>query len=363
MLSAFMDSESNKQFYVAIVGDTDDVYMQWGLAAVQSVQDSRFSIEFLEMAEEEAQKALAKGEISAYAVIPEGFMEKVMVGIFDPITYVTSAGMESVVSIFKKELTGLITEMVIYSQRGVYGLQEVLTQENLQQDMYTHMTELGLGYTDFIIHRNELYSVNELGVSDGLGTPQYYICAIVVLLMLLMGIPFGVLYIKKDYAFCRLLRSRGYSPLKQVGCEYGVHLLCVFLQAGLILLTARLGTRILVLPENLWVKLIPVAVMVAAFDCAVFELSDSLASGTILHFFCVIGMGYLSGCIYPAYVFPKMLQSVGNALPTGIARSYLASGFTGINAGECVGMLLAYSVLFFGAAWYLRNRKTAKVWG
>ena len=368
-LSTFQDSDANKRFTIAITGDTADDYLRWGLAAVQTIDEERFSLDIVEMTEETAHSALEKGEISAYVVIPEGFMEKAVTGDFEPITYVTSVGVESVATLMKKEVTSLVTEMVVYSQKGAYGLADALNDNGITQDVYTHMSKLSLEYTDLILHRDELYQVTELGVSDGLTARDYYICAVMVILAVLTGIPFAVIYIKRDHSLFRLLRSRGFSPARQLLCEYCVHLLSMLALAGAVLLMAAgvlavlPGTTIGSLPElsGLLLRLIPVLAMVSAFNVMMFNLSGNMVSGLLLHFFAVIGLCYVSGCIYPANAFPKVIQQIAAILPTGIARQHLATGFNLAPALGSFGGLMAYAAGFFAVALLLRLHKTAGI--
>lgn len=234
--------------------------------------------------------------------------------------------------------------------------------------MYDYMTELSLEYAELIFHRDGLYSVKELGMSDGLSTPHYYVCAISVMLLMLMGMPFAAIYIKKDYAFCRLLRSRGFSSAKQIGCEYTVHLLTLLLLTGVVLLTARVVLTGLPaagesFPEDLAVRLIPVVIMVAAWNMMLFELSENMVSGLLMHFFGVISLCYVSGCIYPVYAFPKTIRQLAERLPTGLARSHLATSFTYEGAQDSLMGLLVYAVVFVSIALWIRFRKTARIRG
>ena len=343
--------------------------MRWGLATVQSIDEDRFSLDMVEMTQEAAHSALQKGDISAYVVIPEGFMEKAVTGDIEPITYVTTAGAEGVATLMKKEVTSLVTEMVVYSQKGAYGLLDVLTENGLQQDAYTHMTALSLSYTDLILHRDELYDVTELGVSDGLTTRDYYICAVMVILTVLTGIPYAVIYIKKDQSLYRLLCARGLSPARQLLCEYGAHLLSVLALAGAVLVSAAgvlavlPGSVIGCLPSlsGLLLRLIPVLAMIAAFDLMMFNLSGNMVSGLLLHFFAAIGLCYVSGCIYPASAFHKVIQQLAALLPTGIARQHLATGFSLAPAFGSFGGLAVYAAAFFAVALLLRLHKTAGI--
>ena len=372
LLSTLADSENNKRFSIAITGDTDNEYLGWGMTAMKTLDETRFSIDFIEMTENAAQKALKKGDISAYVIIPEDFVEKAVSGDVMPITYVTSTGMEGIAELFKREVTDLVTNMVVYSEKGAYGLGEALDDNGIRGSG-KHMNAISLEYTDLIFHRNELYSVSETGVSDGLSTPEYYVCAIAVMLLVLIGMPFATVYIKKDYSFNRLLLSRGHSSILQLGCEYGAHFIAMLLQAAVILLviTATIsfmpqtvsGELLAPILEEFFIKIIPIVIMLAAFNIMMFELSSNMVSGLLLHFFAAISLCYVSGCMYPIYAFPEVIKAIAAFLPTGIARSYLATSFTfASSARELIGLII-YAIAFFGIALLVRFRKTVGIRG
>lgn len=373
VLTMLDNSEDQKHFAIAVTGDTDNDYINWGITAMQSFDETRFSVDFVEMTESEAKKALGKREIAAYVVLPENFVKKALSGEIEPITYVTSAGMEGVTSLFKKEITALVTDMVIYSQKGAYGLGDALYDSGLGKLSHKHINNISLEYADLIFQRNELYSVSEVGVSDGLSTPEYYICAIAVMLFVLIGLPFAAIYIKKDYAFNRLLLSRGYSCRLQLGCEYGAHLAAMFLLAAVMMLAVAVAAGFIseTVSSDLFaqvlgsfaVKIIPVIIMLSAFNIMMFELSSNLVSGLLLHFFSAISLCYVSGCMYPIYAFPKVIKALAAFLPTGIARSYLATCFTFDSSLYGLIGLLLYAVAFYGFALFLRFRKTVGIRG
>lgn len=371
LMSYFYSSDTQKRFTIGISGDTDDTYIHWGLAALQSMDEDRFSVEFAEMSQLQAQKALEKGEISAYVILPENFMEKAISGGIEPITYVTSAGLEGVTSLLKKEITQIVTEMVVQSQKGAYGLWDALKDQGLDQNIYDHTGNLSLKYAELIFHRDGLYSVKELGISDGLSTRDYYICAITVIVLALMGIPFAAVYIKKDYMLPRLLLSRGYTTGMQLLCEYGVYLLNMLLLtavalaavAGALTLSPTMKASDLPPLGSVVFRVIPVVMMLSALNMLLFTCSDNMVSGLLLHFFVAISLCYISGCIYPVYAFPKAVWPVAAVLPTGIARSFLAAGFNPGSSLEGLGGILLYTSLFYAVTLWLRGRKTVGVRG
>ena len=104
-----INNESGQQtkFKVGLVGTAGDTYMEMGLAAVESFDSTRFSVDFDQMEEKEAEKAMRQGKISAFIQFPEGFMDEAMYGNILPIKFVTSVGADSLVSMVKEELTGI----------------------------------------------------------------------------------------------------------------------------------------------------------------------------------------------------------------------------------------------------------------
>lgn len=370
LISTFRSSEDSKEFIVGLSGDTSNEYMQWGLAALQMVDEQKFSVTIIEMPQDEAQSSLETGKISAYVIIPDGFMEKALVGEdVEPITYVTSAGVEGISSFLKREVTSLVTKMVVYSQKGSYGMGELLDDRDLDVDIDSHMTLLALEYTDLILHRNEFYQTRTLGVSDGLTTRDYYVCAVIIVLLVLMGLPFAAIYIKRDYALCRMLRSRGFSPAQQLLCEYLAHFLSMAALIGCIGGLAAIALQVIPglsigeLPElsRLILRLIPVLLAVSAMNTLLFTLSGNMVSGLLLHFFGVIGLCYVSGCIYPVSSFPTAVQKVAAVLPTGIARHHISTAFSYDSAWSSFGGLAAYTAAFLAVALFVRARKTVGI--
>lgn len=370
IIQNFNNGEDNQRFKIAITGDIDNDYLKWGMTAMQTFDETRFAIEFIEMTETDAEKALADGRISAYVVLPDNFMENVLIGRMDPIKYVTTPGMGGVVSMFKNEVTGLVTDMVVYSQKGTYGIYDAMRDNGLSATAGDCMNRISIEYVDLILHRSKIYNLEELGISNGLSTAEYFVCGITVLMLMLIGLPYVTVYVKKDYSLNSLLLARGYSNLGQMLCEYISHLVSLLLLVTF--LAAGAGVVVNLIFDTLAdfvtskilsayaLRIIPILVMLSAFNIMIFELSNNIVSSVLLHFFISISVCYISGCLYPTYAFPKTVQLMAVFLPTSVAKGYLAGSFNGNHTvWEFVG-ILAYTVLFFGIALAVRIRKTAR---
>lgn len=375
ILSAFVqrfnDSEEKSPFKVALTGDTQDQYIRWGMAALKTLDETRYSIEIIVLEEPQAEKKLKVGKISAYIVIPPDFIENALHGDIKPLRFVTSAGGKSIVTMFKNEITQLITDMLINSEKGVYGINDALDHNGYSEISGKLMDRLNLEYVNLILHRSDLLDVEISGVSHGLTLVEYYISAVALLLLLMMGIPYAPLHIKSDFSLNRLLISKGKGNLSQMFSEFLSHflsvgLLCVTIFAAVAIAFKYLGGSVgstLLTPMSLLslsYKAVPVIIMISAFNIMIFELSSQLISGMLLHFFSVLCLCYASGCFFPIYTFPKALQQLSGFLPTGIAREYLESCITGDDILLYLVGVLAFGFAFFVIALSARCYKTVK---
>lgn len=361
------ESADQQRFQIAVVGDTDDPYISLGKTALESFDSTRFSLELVIMEEAEAKAAIQRGDISVYVVIPEGFVEAALYGEVKTIKYVTTAGSIGITSIFKEEITQAIVELLTYSQKGIYGTQGALEANGHKSHslINKHVNAISIDYAEFLFTRSGLYEVEELGVSDGLSLAQYYFCGIAVLFVFLLGLPYAALFVKKDYSLNRMLFSGGYSPLKQLLCEYVAYFAAMLLLVGVItgglaVLGSSMEMFDATIAVDIGIKMIPVVAMIAAFNIMVFEISGNIVGGVLLQFFSGVAMCYISGCFYPIYALPQVMQVVSRFLPTGLARGYLANCIIGDNVFINFVGVVVYLFVFFALAVVARAVKIAK---
>lgn len=353
--------EENQKFPFAVCGETGHPFLQMGLSALTSFDSSRFALEVLEMEEAEASHALAQGDISAYVVIPDDFMEAAFSGKILPIKFYTTAGASGVVSLVKEELSTVISDLLLSSQEGVYGIWDAMIDNGLQGKAGGQMDRLALVYVDYIFARDRIYTLAELGIADALGLENYILCGLGVLFLLLVCLPFAAQMIPGDPALGHMLCSKRKPAWQQALCDflaYVVTLLCLLL----ILITVAK----LCLPEKigmvaLLVKMIPVLLFVAAFSFMLYSLSRDLISGVMLQFFIPIILCFISGCLYPVYFFPVQVQQLAQWLPTGIARAQLASCITGSAPSWATPALLGYCAIFIAIGVGARVRHIREV--
>lgn len=343
------ESDTVKKLRIGFTGDVDQKYLSMGIAALQTIDDSRFAMELEVLDETEAQHALEKRELAAYFVFPEGFVQAALHGDFKTIRLVTRADAGGLERMLKDELAKTVTDLLVASQKGVYGTQFALDANGYADISLEYLNKMNFSYIEFIFNRTDIYQTAILGITDSLSLPEYFYCSFAVFGLLLTGLPYATVFIQKDWALPQILAAKGLSAGRQVVCEYMAYGVCLSLTAGLLLLA---------LPDaGLFWHTLPVVAMAAAFTLLLFEISGNLISGLLLQFFASLCLCYASGCFYPIYTLPKTLQRIAPFLPTGVARSCLAAGITG-GGGGILGCL-AYGAGFLALTAAVRRRKIA----
>ncbi len=361
-------SEKNRKLSIGIVGDASDSYLGFGISAIQSLDSSRYSVELVEMEEEEASKKLLRGEITAYIIIPEDFVDTALKGNIQSIPYVTTGASADIATLFKDEILEVVSCIFVESQKGIFGLQNSL-EEYHPDYPWEWIDGLTVEYFSLILNRSCVFDTEIIGVSDSLSFSGYMFCGIIVLLMMLCGIPCCSLLIKTDMALPKLLNANRQNALIQVLGEYFAYFLMMLLN-----FTVILGVTVAAVGSNasfifgaaeinfswfvlLILHLIPVIFAITALQFLLYELSSGIAGGVLLQFLATIGLAYVSGCFYPINFFPESIQAVSKFIPLGIARSYL-SGFLSesFQIADFIGLLISFALLF-GASVLIRRER------
>ncbi len=328
--------EENQKITIAMVGTAEDTLLQMGLSAIQSFDSSQFSMELTEMTEPQARQALSAGRIAAYVVIPENFAQEALDGNIQSLKFVSTTGAAGLATVFKEEVTAVISDLLLQSQQGVYGMQSAMREEGIK-GRGTKMTELAFTYVDYVLSRDKVYTLEELGISRGLGFADSLVCGLGVALLLLGCLAFAPTMIRRDLALQRVLAARGRPAFFQCLAEFGAY-----------------GLLLLLLTAPLWLAApgaaLPVVLLAATYSYCLFTLASDLISGLLLQFFTTAALCFVSGCFYPVHFFPVSVQRLAAWLPTGLARDQLATalGGTGGNLWALLGCCLAFWALGTG---------------
>ncbi len=362
-------SESKQKIQVGLVGETEGTYLGVGITALQNLDSTRFTIDFLELTEPMARRMLNNMEINAYVVIPDGFLDSIVRGSNLPLKYVTTPGAVGLGTKVMNELIDTISTLLTESQSAMYGMQRMVLTYGEREQYNLATAELFMRFTDFIIGRTMIYNLEVIGISQNLSLVGYYLCGLTILFLLLWGITGSRLFVKREVALSRLLAAKGQCIVSQTIAEYMAYLtlMTVTMLVVMILLFTGMRASGFNIPEwrhmgiaqvvDYTVHLFPAILAIAALQFLLSELSTNPVNGMMLQFLCALGFGYITGCFYPLSFFPDGLQKLQPYLPSGAAMNYCAKGLQSKPAGGELLLLLLYTVVFLTFTYIVRRRR------
>ena len=182
--------EDQTKISVGLVGDFEHSFVEVGIAAIKSFDSSNSFLEILDIAnEDEAREMLFDGDISAYVIIPEGFVDEAMNGRVGKLKFVTEESDANILNLFREEVLNLISCILVESQNGVYAMKNLLRANGFKYSEINNMTNAMLmEYVALIIARANTYETEVIGVSENLTFPGYMFSGVSVLMLLLVGI-------------------------------------------------------------------------------------------------------------------------------------------------------------------------------
>ena len=353
--------EARVRVSMGVVYNDGDRYLSMGLYALETMDRSRLALELVQLDEAEAASRLRQGTLDAYLVIPDGFVEALFAGETRPLRYVTDAA-AGLGATLTDELVRAVARLLLETENAIYGAQSYAAERLDGVDPYALGDRLTRVYLNSILDRDGLYVTETLGVGEGLDFFHYYLCALIVLFLLLWGLLAAPLFARESLAPRRALAAAGFGALRQLVCEYLVYTLlllcCYMLTLGLLLLAARLPALRELLPERparlavYALRAVVPALVFAAMQLLFHELSAGSVGALLLQFLAAAAMAFVSGCFYPSSALPTGMQTLGRLLPTGAGMAYLAAP-----SAASLGLLAFWLLLCFALLWLLRRRR------
>lgn len=350
------ESENAQKMKVGITGDLSESYLNLGILAITSMDSSRFYVEFVRLDEEEARKQTEDGRLSGYIVFPEDFMESISYGRNEPLTFVSQNDPSALTPAVTKEIIQIVSKLVLQGQNGVYGMVAFSEEYQIPDDVHEKALEdLNLQYIDAALDREDYYDVTYVGLGDGISFQTYYICAFLILLLMLWGMSCANLLIKHDMVLPRILHSNGHTLFGMVMGDYLPYLLMLAINT---LIVSLLGASYIDMGAvEAWIRLFPVVILISTMQFFFYELSSNLISGILLQLFVTVILSYASGLFYPIYSLPETIQKVGAILPTRVAFGYLSEVIQGKTEVLQTVLVWSYVAVFVVASVLVRQYK------
>ena len=348
--------DSKKKIQVGLVGDLTETYLDIGIVALADMDSSRYYVDLVELSEEEAKQKLASGELYGYISIPEGFVESIVYGENKPLTYVAANSPATLGPVMVNEILEIVSQLVVQGQNGIYGMLEIAEEYKVSDKVTDRaIVDLNVRFVDTVLDREQFYELEYVGLGEGISYTNYYICAFLVLLLLLWGMAGSSLVIKRDMSLQRVLRSRGHNIVGLVLGDYIAFALIMLFNVALLL---GVGSFFLKLEAvSAFFALIPVVLLVTSIQFLLYELTDNYISGVFVQLFTAIACSYISGFFYPIYSLPEFFQKLSRVLPTGVAFEYLKEMVKGNSGEEALRNVWVYVLVFMTASAVMRMYK------
>lgn len=332
---------------IGVVGTDGDSLLQRAVDAVKSMDSSGMSLDFVTMSEQQAKSSLETGDISAYVVIPDGFLDAALGGNITPVRFVSVPGSENIFSIVKDELTDVVAEMLLLSEQGSFALELALVQYGHSDISGEAMNRLALEYAGKILHRDDVYRVEEIGVWQGLSFENNLICGLYTLFVFLMALPFAAVFVRDRWDVEWVLKSRGIGVFQQMLCQFVLYfvVLTVLCVPGFCLFAGI---------ENI-LYLLPGILCITALSYLIYSLSGELISGVMLQLTISLGLCFICGCMYPVHFFPASVQKISVWLPAALVRTCMTGAFSSGSAGNSGWILLGISAGIFLLTFLVRS--------
>lgn len=375
-------ANSQKKITVGIAGETESGYIQFGIKSLQQLDYSNSYIELKVLDEKKAEKLLRKGKISAYVVLPEGFIESVEYGRNDKqITFVSRPGAQDISTLIKSEVARIIESYITNSQSAIYSMQQILYDSQQMRKFDSLTLDMNLKYIDYVASRENFAEVETLGNKNVLKGQTSYFCGIIFFFIMLMGINSASFFSKRNFELSRILKSKGANSFVQVAGEYLSYLFFVALCFALILFVSAIAVKLKIFTIYEWrndilflsfiwffIKNIPVIMMASSLEFFIYEAVQSLVPQISFQFLISFVLCYISGCFYPMDFFPDFIKRVSFCQPAGAALNYMKSTvknsgsselFLG-SAGFSLLVLAFYTLTFLSLSVFFRKKKLSK---
>ncbi len=338
--------EEEQKINVGIVGDPKDSYIGMGITALDRLDSSRYSIEFVKLSEKEAKQNLEKSQIAGYIIITDEFLEALGRGEHEKLKFVSRYNPGLADSILK-EITDVVSVTLFNSERAIYAMQDFVIEKN-EPGLNDITVDMNKVFINNVFSRNKMYDIQVMDYYRELDVKSYYISAMFALFITLSGIGLSLLLIKRDMELYKILESKGFSFVYQVITEFLVAFIYMCMSLVLpfaVLVLLYNFDHMDVEPLSLLMASLPLVAVMTSIYQLLYELISDLIASISTSFVCMLSMAYLSGVFYPANFFTDRLKVLIEFLPINLGLEVMRGLFLSEPESKGILLLLCYTLV------------------
>lgn len=336
---------------VALVINDDNTYTQMALSYLVEEETIKETCTFTEMKEEEAEKALKEGEVLAVIIIPENFMVKVLYGEDVTAQLILSEGKTTAKSrMFRKMIQSGAIDLVT-AQSAIYAVDDLCRATGI--DAIRESEEyLNLHLLMYALRRNTYFGKQIISDTGDLSPMQFYAAGGIVLLLMLGGITCGELLKKEAETYISSLYRVGIKPRSVLFAKL-LSTSAVYFAIMMVIYATALFQKLVVFSFTAIPAAAVVILAVFSINLLIFQMAGNRVAGTLAGFLVTVVMMFLSGNFIPASFLPKLVNDIGNFMPskwiTALCGQILAGEVLWNTVWTCFVVLvimLAAAILF-----------------
>ena len=354
-------NEDDQKIKVGIVGDPKDGYIGLGISALDRLDSSRYSINFVKLSEKEARQKLQKAQIAGYIIISDEFLEALGRGEHEKLKFVSRYNLGLADNILK-EAAQVLSVALFNSERAIYAMQDFVIDKK-KSELSEITVDMNKVFINKIFTRNNLYDIEVMDYYKEIDIKSYYISSMFAFFIILSGIGLSLLLIKKDMELYKILQSKGFSFIYQVISEFAVAFIymCISLLLPFIVLIALYNFDYMdIEPVSLLMASLPLVMVLTAIYQLIYELISDFIAAISTSFVLMLSMAYLSGVFYPASFFADEIKLFIKFLPINSGLEIMQGVFLSQQKGGNVALLVFYSLIAILLSIVIRRRRILK---
>lgn len=354
-------NEDAQKINVGIVGDPKDSYIGLGISALDRLDSSRYSINFIRLSEKEAKQKLQSAQIAGYLIISDEFLEALGRGEHEKLKLVSRHNLGLADNILK-EAANVLSVALFNSERTIYAMQDFVIDKK-EPGLSEITLDMNKVFINKIFTRSKLYDIQVMDYYKEIDIKSYYISAMFAFFIILSGTALSLLLIKKDMELYKILQSKGFSFIYQVITEFAVAFvyMCISLFLPFIVLMALYNFDYMdIEPVSLLMASLPLVTVLTAIYQLIYELISDFIAAISTSFVLMLSMAYLSGVFYPVSFFSDELKLFIKFLPINLGLEIMQGMLLSQPKEGNIMLLLFYSLIAILLSIVIRRRRILK---
>lgn len=354
-------SEESSVSRVALVTNNNTLVENVGMEMLGSMETVENLYKFEVALQEDAMERFYNGELEGVIVFPNNYVDGIGRGDNEPAqVFVRTAGVSYSLGIIA-ETCGAAGTLLTSTEAASYALQDWGKEYGIKNTW--EMAE-ALSVTDarVILSREDAFSKVTIYGEGDVSFAQSYLCAALVILILLWGLSCGTIMKGDSPVLVKKLKANLISVEKQQLIKLTA--LVILLGVVFLIIGGLLIGAYFFMPElfetldvtSIWqlvlllIAFVPVIILAAAIVMFAYTVTSNQIGGILLLFIGTVVMSYISGCLMPSVYLPETIQELAKFLPTTYMHREATNAIMGIVDIKCLLIIVLYSLAFFGAS-------------